>query len=52
MLELALSLGLAAHLFLVTEELLTEAHEEAETPLLTTSFFGDFLLFLLLRMSA
>jgi len=52
MLELVLSFGLAALLFLVTEELLTEAHEEAETPLLTASFFGGFLLFLLLGMSA
>ena len=51
MLELVLSFGLAALLFLVTEELLTEAHEEAETPWLTASFFGGFLLFLLLGMS-
>jgi ZIP family zinc transporter len=52
MLELVLSFGLAALLFLVTEELLVEAHEEAETPALTASFFGGFLLFLLLGMSA
>jgi len=52
MLELVLSFGLAALLFLVTEELLTEAHEEAETSALTASFFGGFLLFLLLGMSA
>lgn len=51
MLELVLSFGLAALLFLVTEELLIEAHEEAETPWLTASFFGGFLLFLLLGMS-
>ena len=50
-LELVLSFGLAALLFLVTEELLTEAHEEAESPLLTAAFFGGFLLFLLLGMS-
>lgn len=49
-LELVLSFGLAALLFLVTEELLTEAHEEPETPLLTLAFFGGFLLFLLLGM--
>ena len=49
-LELVLSFGLAALLFLVTEELLTEAHEEEETPLLTLAFFGGFLLFLLLGM--
>jgi ZIP family zinc transporter len=45
-----LSFGLAALLFLVTEELLVEAHQEPETPLLTASFFGGFLLFLLLGM--
>jgi ZIP family zinc transporter len=49
-LELVLSFGLAALLFLVTEELLTEAHEEEEKPLLTLAFFGGFLLFLLLGM--
>jgi ZIP family zinc transporter len=47
-----LSFGLAALLFLVTEELLIEAHEETETPLLTLSFFVGFLLFLLLGMVA
>ncbi|MFD1470256.1 ZIP family metal transporter [Hymenobacter caeli] len=52
LLELVLSFGLAALLFLVTEELLTEAHEETETPLLTLSFFVGFLLFLLLGMVA
>ena len=52
LLEIVLSFGLAALLFLVTEELLTEAHEEAETPLLTLSFFIGFLLFLLLGMVA
>jgi ZIP family zinc transporter len=51
-LEIVLSFGLAALLFLVTEELLTEAHEETETPLLTLSFFVGFLLFLLLGMVA
>lgn len=52
LLEIVLSFGLAALLFLVTEELLTEAHEETETPLLTLSFFVGFLLFLLLGMIA
>ncbi|WP_347160295.1 ZIP family metal transporter [Pontibacter chitinilyticus] len=52
LLEIILSFGLAALLFLVTEELLTEAHEEPESPLLTASFFGGFLLFLLLGMLA
>ncbi len=49
-LEIVLSFGLAALLFLVTEELLVEAHEEKETPLMTASFFGGFLLFLILGM--
>ena len=52
MLEIVLSFGLAALLFLVTEELLTEAHEETETPLLTLAFFVGFLLFLILGMVA
>ncbi|MDF7815533.1 MULTISPECIES: transporter [Hymenobacter] len=52
LLEIVLSFGLAALLFLVTEELLTEAHEETETPLLTLAFFIGFLLFLLLGMVA
>ncbi len=51
-LELVLSFGLAALMFLVTEELLTEAHEEAESPLLTAMFFVGFLLFLILGMVA
>lgn len=50
-LELVLSFGLAALLFLVTEELLIEAHENPESPLLIANFFGGFLLFLLLGMS-
>ena len=49
-LEIVLSFGLAALLFLVTEELLVEAHEEEETPALTAAFFGGFLLFLILGM--
>lgn len=51
-LELVLSFGLAALMFLVTEELLTEAHEEAESPLLTATFFVGFLIFLILGMVA
>lgn len=47
-LEVVLSFGLAALLFLVTEELLVEAHEEPETPLITSTFFAGFLLFLIL----
>jgi ZIP family zinc transporter len=47
-----LSFGAAALLFLVTEELLVEAHEEPETPLLTATFFVGFLLILILGMYA
>lgn len=47
-LEVVLSFGLAALLFLVTEELLVEAHEEPETPFITSTFFAGFLLFLIL----
>lgn len=50
--ETVLSFGLAALLFLVTEELLVEAHEVPETPLITASFFAGFLLFLILGMIA
>lgn len=48
--ELVLSFGLSALLFLVTEELLVEAHEEEESPWLTATFFAGFLLFLILGM--
>lgn len=50
-LDLILSFGLAALLFLVTEELLVEAHKEPETPLSTALFFIGFLVFLLLGMN-
>ncbi len=49
-LAMVLAFGLAALLFLVTEELLVEAHEAEETPWLTTAFFIGFLLFLVLGM--
>ncbi len=45
-----LAFGCAALLFLVTEELLTEAHEAMETPTLTAMFFVGFLAFLVLGM--
>jgi ZIP family zinc transporter len=45
-----LSFSLAALLFLITEELLTKAHEESESPWLTAMFFLGFLAFLLLGM--
>lgn len=49
-LEIVLSFGLSALLFLVTEELLTEAHEEKETVWHPTAFFAGFLLFVILGM--
>lgn len=48
--EIVLSFGLSALLFLVTEELLKEAHEEKETVWHTTAFFFGFLLFLIFGM--
>jgi ZIP family zinc transporter len=50
-LAVVLPFGAAALLFLVTEELLTEAHEELETPWMTAMFFVGFLLFLVLGMT-
>jgi len=47
-----LSFGCAALLYLVTEELLVEAHESGETTLGTAMFFLGFLAFLLLGMTA
>ena len=52
LLELVLSFGLAALLFLVIEELLTEAHQEEETLFQTSMFFVGFLIFLLIGMVA
>ncbi|MGI8746928.1 MAG: hypothetical protein ACR2J4_01060 [Deinococcus sp.] len=46
--EGVLSFGLAALLFLVTEELLREAHEEPGTLMATAMFFVGFLLFLII----
>ncbi|GAB3575041.1 membrane protein [Spirosoma luteolum] len=48
--DVVLSFGLAALLFLVTEELLTEAHIAEEPAWLTGTFYAGFLLFLLLGM--
>lgn len=45
-----IAFGAAALLFLVTEELLTEAHEVAENPLLTPAFFVGFLAVFLLEL--
>lgn len=38
-----LGFGVAALLYLVTEELLTEAHKVADTPIVTATFFAGFL---------
>ena len=46
-----IAFGSAALLFLVTEELLTEAHEVTESPLLTSAFFVGFLAILLLELA-
>ncbi len=48
--EAILSFGLAALLFLVTEELLVEAHEVPETPRITACFFAGFLSLLIVGM--
>ena len=45
-----LAFGCAALLYLVTEELLVEAHNVPETKSATASFFAGFLLFLVLGM--
>ncbi len=50
MLEAVLAFGVAALLYLVTEELLVEAHEVPETPLITATFFIGFLLLLIITM--
>ena len=48
--EVVLSFGLAALLYLVTEELLREAHEERESTTGTLMFFAGFLAFLVVGM--
>ena len=45
-----IAFGAAALLFLVTEELLTEAHEVTESPVLTSMFFVGFLAILLMEL--
>ena len=50
MLDAVMSFGIAALLYLVTEELLTEAHEVDETPLLTSMFFVGFIGLLMIEM--
>lgn len=49
-LAMVLSFGCAALLYLVTEELLVEAHEGLESPLIASLFFVGFLVIFLLDM--
>lgn len=49
-LDAVMSFGVAALLYLVTEELLVEAHEVNETPLLTAMFFVGFVVLLTIEM--
>jgi ZIP family zinc transporter len=51
-LEAMLAFAAAVLLYLVTEELLVEAHEVPETPLATAMFFAGFLGLLLLEMAS
>lgn len=48
-LEIVLSFGAAALMYLVVEELLTEAHEVEETPWITAAFFAGFVALYLLE---
>ena len=50
LLEAVLAFGVAALLYLVTEELLVEAHEVPETPWITATFFIGFLILLIITM--
>lgn len=45
-----LAFGVAALLYMVTEELLVEAHEEPETPIQTAMFFLGFIVLFTLDM--
>lgn len=49
--EVVLSFGAAALLYLVTAELLREAHEERESTSATAMFFVGFLVFLVVGMT-
>jgi ZIP family zinc transporter len=50
-LEGVLAFGAAALLYLVTEELLVEAHKLPDTPLMTAGFFLGFLVLFLIEMA-
>ena len=52
LLAVVLSFGVAALLFLVTEELLVEAHSVPETPVSTAMFFAGFLALFVLELVA
>lgn len=49
--EAVLAFGVVALLYLVTEELLEEAHEIRDTPVITSAFFAGFLIIYLLNQS-
>mgnify|MGYP006911168574 CR=1 FL=1 len=51
LLAAVLAFGVAALLYLVTEELLVEAHETEDTAFATATFFAGFLALLLLEMA-
>lgn len=51
-LDVVLAFGAAALLYLVTEELLVEAHEVPETALTTTMFFAGFLALFIIELIA
>ena len=51
-LETVLAFGAAALLYLVTEELLVEAHEIPDTPLITAAFFVGSLILFVIEMIA
>jgi ZIP family zinc transporter len=48
--DAVMAFAVAALLYLVTEELLTEAHEVDETPLLASMFFVGFIVLLMIEM--
>ena len=51
-LSIVLSFGTVALMYLVTEELLTEAHEQPDTPMMSALFFVGFLALFMLSLSS
>ena len=49
--DVVLSFGIAALLYLVVEELMVEAHEGPESPWLCATFFVGFLVLLVVEMN-